>query len=102
MVRKVKWSRSAQVDLREILEYITEAAPLNAFRLSEKIRQASETLDTMPDRGRIIPEFKDTSQREIFISKYRIMYQVLPEQVIITAVIHMSRDLQNIFPSATD
>ena len=98
MVRKVRWSRSAQLDLNELFEYISESAPLNAFRLADKIRKASETLDQFAERGRVIPEFEDHSQREIFVSRYRIMYKVLPQEIIITAVIHMSRDLQNIFP----
>ena len=102
MVRKVRWSRSAQVDLREIFEYISESTPLNAYRLAEKIRFAAETLDTMSERGRVIPEFEDRSLREIFVSKYRIMYKVLEQEIIIAAVVHMSRELRNIFPSTND
>jgi toxin ParE1/3/4 len=98
MVRKVRWSRSAQIDLQELFEYISESAPLNAYRLADKIRKTSDTLDLLSERGRVIPEFADQSLREIFVSRYRIMYQVLPKEIIITAVIHMSRDLQNIFP----
>ncbi|MFI5263710.1 MAG: type II toxin-antitoxin system RelE/ParE family toxin [Candidatus Kapaibacterium sp.] len=98
MVRKVRWSRSALVDLQNLFEYITESSPLNAFRLADRIRKASESLNSFPERGRIIPEFEDPTLREIFISQYRLMYQVLQKEIIITAVIHMSRDLQNLFP----
>lgn len=102
MVRKVRWSRSAQIDLREIFEYISESAPINAYRLSEKIRTAAETLETMPERGRVIPEFEERSLREIFVSKYRIMYKVLEKEIIIAAVVHMSRDLRKSIASAND
>ena len=81
---------------------ISESAPLNAYRIAGKIRSKSETLDTMPERGRVIPEFSDPSQREIFVSRYSVMYQILPKEIIITAVIHMSRSLQNIFPPQED
>jgi toxin ParE1/3/4 len=97
MVRKVRWSRSAQIELRKIFEYISESAPHNAYRLAEKIRAAAETLDILSERGRVIPEFEDRSLREIFVSKYRIMYKVLDKEIIITAVVHMSRDLRNSF-----
>lgn len=102
MVREVRWSRSAKFDLNDILEYISAQAPLNAFRLSKRIREASQTLDTLPERGRVIPELNDSSLREIFISRYRIMYRVMPNEIIIIAVIHMSRDLQNLFPVKED
>ena len=102
MVRKVRWSRSAKFDLNDLLEYISVSAPLNAYRLAGRIRQASETLDSLPERGRIIPEFNNTLLREIFVSRYRIMYEIKSHEIVIIAVVHMSRDLQNVFPSKED
>ena len=102
MVRKVRWSRSAKLDLNDLLEFISDSAPLNAFRLAIRIREASETLDSLPEHGRIIPEFNDKSLREIFVSRYRIMYEIQVAEIIIIAVVHMSRDLQNIFLSKED
>jgi plasmid stabilization system protein ParE len=102
MVRIVRWSRSALIDLSGILEFISNDAPLAAFRLAAKIRSASETLSTFPERGRIVPEFHDPTLREIFVSRFRILYEIQTEEVIIAAVIHMSRDLQKIFSVVED
>src|SRR5690349_21404546 len=66
MVRKVRWSRSALLDLQNLFEYISESAPMNALRLAGRIHNASESLDEFPERGRVIPEFEDPSLREIF------------------------------------
>ncbi len=98
MVRKVRWSRAAQNHLREILDFISEDAPINAFRLAERIRKSSESLSTLSHRGRIIPDFGNSSLREIFVNKYRVMYEVKASEIIIIAIVHMSRDLQNVFP----
>jgi len=102
MVRKVKWSRSAKTDLQQILEFISRDAPLTAYRIATRIYESSEALSAMPDRGRVIPEFNDQTLREIFVSRYRIMYKVLNGEVLIIAVIHMSRDLQNTLSASED
>ena len=99
MVRRVRWSRAAQLDLEELFEFIAGSAPVNASRLATRIKKASETLDILSERGRIVPEFHDDALREIFVSRYRIMYRLSEKEVIIAAVIHMSRDLQSIFHS---
>lgn len=88
--------------LNELLEFISNSAPLNAFRLAGRIREASEKLNLLPERGRIIPEFNDRSLREIFVSRYRIMYEIKSKEIVVIAVVHMSRDLQNVFPSEED
>jgi plasmid stabilization system protein ParE len=98
MVRKVRWSRAAQNHLREILEFISEDAPINASRLAERIKESSESLSALSQRGRIIPDFGDPTLREIFVNKYRIMYEVKASEIVIIAIVHMSRDLQNVFP----
>ena len=102
MVRTVRWSVSAKYDLQDLLEFISESAPINAFRIAKRIRESTESLNVFPERGRIIPEFNDATLHEIFISRYRIMYEIKNEEVIIIAIVHMSRDLQNVFSPKED
>jgi toxin ParE1/3/4 len=96
MVREVKWTRSAKSELEQLLEFIGESAPATAFRLAGKIRNASESLAENAERGRIVPELEAYFLREIFVNKYRLMYEAKAIEII--PLVHMSRDLRNVFP----
>ena len=43
--------------------------------------------------GRIVIEADDEAIRELIYQKYRIMYRVENERILILAIIHGSRDL---------
>jgi toxin ParE1/3/4 len=98
MVRKVKWTRSAKSELEQLLEFIGESAPATAYRLADKIHRAADSLTEDAERGRIVPELEAYFLREIFVNKYRLMYEVKPTEIEIIAIVHMSRDLRNVFP----
>jgi len=40
-----------------------------------------------------VPELNDPSVREIFVSRYRLIYQVTADSVAVIAFIHGARDL---------
>jgi toxin ParE1/3/4 len=54
-----------------------------------QIKRISE----FPELGRIVPEIEVESIREIFIYSYRLIYQVLENNILIVAVIHGKRIL---------
>lgn len=54
----------------------------------------AETIPRHPDLGRIVPEIQTTDYRERFVHKYRIIYRVESERILIAAVIHGSRQLE--------
>jgi plasmid stabilization system protein ParE len=54
----------------------------------------AETIPRHPDLGRIVPEIQNPDYRERFIHKYRIIYRVESERILIAAVIHGSRQLE--------
>jgi plasmid stabilization system protein ParE len=41
--------------------------------------------------GREVPETRDPNIRERFVHKYRVIYKLEPQRVLIAAVIHGSR-----------
>jgi hypothetical protein len=45
------------------------------------------------DRGRVVPEFDDTSIRELFVRSYRLIYQVRVHTVYIIGFVHGARNL---------
>ncbi len=60
------------------------AAELVSERIVARVRQ----LELFPELGRRVPEFEDADIREIIERPYRIIYEVLEEEVVILAVRH--------------
>ena len=56
--------------------------------------QAAESLAVFSERGRVVPETRDESIREIFVYRYRLMYRTTTDQVQILAVLHGAMDYE--------
>jgi plasmid stabilization system protein ParE len=41
--------------------------------------------------GREVPELGDSNIRERFVHKYRVIYRIEPERILVAAIIHGSR-----------
>jgi len=93
MARKVKWTKIAWRDLESIAGYIARDSPYYAAAFIREVREASRTLVSMAERGRVVPEFDHQDIRELFVRSYRMMYQVTKTIVYIIGFIHGSRDL---------
>jgi len=82
------------VDLRNVGQYIRQDSPENARRFLKKLRDAAATLGNFPEKLPIVPEL-GLPYRERLIGRYRIIYRVQDDQVIVLAVEHSGRDLLN-------
>jgi hypothetical protein len=51
----------------------------------------------MPERGSIVPELDNDMIREIFIRKYRLIYEIEKKEVHILGLIHGARDLMSLW-----
>jgi len=94
MTRRVSWSRGALQDLENIAEYIAADSPTYAANVVKKITTASRMLAQFPRSGRKVPEFDDDTVRELLVYSYRLIYRLTAEGILIAAVIHGSRNLQ--------
>jgi toxin ParE1/3/4 len=92
MVREIIWTITAYKDLQNIVEFIAEDSPYYAMSFYEDVMNKAQTLKEFPLRGRIVPETDDLNRREIFIHRYRIIYKIQNENVIISTIIHGARD----------
>lgn len=77
---KVILSLRAIQDLSEVVRYISTDNPQAAARFGHALIDASLSLQTFPERGRIVPEFADGITREIVYGSYRIIYRANHEQ----------------------
>ncbi len=61
----------------------------------EQVQEAARGLDELANRGRIVPEYKDENIKEVFVQRYRLIYQILDKQVTILTFIHGAGLLNN-------
>jgi len=62
--------------------------------LLEEVLDAAESLSTLSERGRLVPELDDAVTREIFVRDFRLMYEVSSAHVLIVAVVYGARDFE--------
>jgi toxin ParE1/3/4 len=90
--RQVVWTRAALDCLDEILETIATDAPGAAMRVLGVFDNTAESLSDLATRGRIVPELEDSAIREVFVYRYRLIYQVSSDDVRVLAVIPAPMD----------
>jgi len=93
---EVKWSPEAIEDIESIAEFIARDSEYYARAVVTEILSVSRNVHEFPLIGRVVPEIGDERIRERFIYSYRLVYRVEPEQILIVAVIHGKRLLENI------
>lgn len=93
MAREISWTEAAWSDLEQAAGYISQGSPAYAAALVRETLAAARTLDRFAERGRYEPEVQDVSIRELFVSSYRLIYQVRPTGIYIVAMVHGARDL---------
>ncbi len=92
---KIKISRQAQKDMRQIYDFVSKESLQNAEMLFEKIILKIDTLSSFPERGKIVKEFSDPAIREINVYKFRIIYKISPRMLRIITIHHSSRLIIN-------
>lgn len=96
---EVVWAEVAIQDLERIVDFIEPEAPMAAQRLFDRIAEQSTTLETLPFRGRVVPElarYEISVYRELLIPPYRLMYRIDGNRVLVVAVFDGRRDLEGI------
>ncbi len=93
MAWRVGWTEAALDDLSATAEYIARDSLRYASTFTRSAFAASDTLTEFANRGRVVPEFSDSSIREIFVGGHRMIYQVTAEMVSILGLVHGARNL---------
>ena len=102
MAHELVWSPEALEDVEQIAIYIARDSEWYAQAVVARILAAAETLSELPSRGRIVPEVRRESLREIFVYSYRLIYEVQGDIVTIVAVAHGHRLLDPILGRMPD
>lgn len=95
----VAWAVTARGDLDEIIGYILAKDPINALKVLDKIEDMANTLDHLPQRGRLISELKFhgvTTYRELLIGPWRLMYRIDGKTVWVVSLLDGRRQLDDL------
>jgi toxin ParE1/3/4 len=96
---RVLWTETAVRDLESLIGYIAADAPMNAEKVLTRLRSKAESLETAPERGRVVPELLRRGMpvwRELIYRPYRLMYRIDGRTVYVLAVLDSRRDLEDV------
>lgn len=97
MDKKIIWTNEVYEDIESTAEYILKDSPFYASAFVEEVLLVGKSLKQLPERGRQVPEVNDNDVREVFVKKYRLIYKIKEDRVIILALIHGARDLATLW-----
>lgn len=95
---ELAWTLRAADDLEAAFRYLARESEGYAAAFVAGVVEAVEQLRMFPRKGRIVPEYGREDIREIFFQKYRIIYRLHHDRVIIGAIVHGARDLLRTYP----
>jgi len=95
MDRKVAWSPEAIEDVESIAAYIGRDSEFYARAVSTRIVEMTREIGSLPWAGRVVPELSDEKIRARFVYTYRIVYRIKEDHILIVAVIHGKRLIEN-------
>jgi len=93
---KIVWTQLAIDDLKSIHDYISRESRVYANRMIEKLIARVQQLEYFPASGKIVPEFRQKSIRELIEGNYRIVYKIHSDHIGIVRVHHASRLLKKV------
>jgi plasmid stabilization system protein ParE len=62
-----------------------------AERLLIQALEAASSLDVFSERGRVVPELDQPNVRQLLVHRYRLIYEVTPDEVQVLAFVHGAR-----------
>jgi toxin ParE1/3/4 len=83
---RLRWTRRAIDDLREIRAYIARDDPAAGARWVQRLRQRARLAARAPRAGRIVPELEREDVREVFVRSYRIVYELTADELRVLTV----------------
>ena len=95
---RLTWSSRAESDLEAIGDYLAADDPVAAERWVNKLLATARAAADVPMAGRVVPEIRLASVREVFLRTYRVVYRVREDHVVVLTIFEGHR----LFPSDVD
>lgn len=92
----VVWEAKARTEVGDIFSYLFDLSPVLADNWIDELNKKINLLMTFPEMGRIVPDYEISFIREVFVRRYRLIYQFQEETIRILAVRPMGQPLGRI------
>ncbi len=93
---EIIWSPRSLKDINEIAEYISKDSLQYADEQVKQFFISAKVLEKHPLFGRMVPELRIFSIRQVLSGHYRLIYQIVSrDSIAIITVHHQSRLLKN-------
>ncbi|MCC6489729.1 MAG: type II toxin-antitoxin system RelE/ParE family toxin [Candidatus Hydrogenedentes bacterium] len=79
--------------LDEAVAYVAHDSEDAATRLLTLSIETAASLKSLSERGHVVPEIALRNVRELFVGRYRLIYETTPDEILVLAFIHGARDL---------
>ena len=100
MIHSVRMTSGAWRDLEEIYQWIAENdSQENADYVLDRLTETADSIATLPSRGsrpKELPPRMGSEYRQVFFKPYRVIYQVLPNEVVTHLIADGRRNLQSL------
>lgn len=93
MARRIVWTETAWQEVECAASFIARDSARYAAALVDEARSAARSLRKFPERGRAVPELREERLREVFVKRYRLIYQIEESRIVILAFVHGARRL---------
>jgi len=96
---EVVWTKIANADLTAIIQYILSDNPAAAKASLQRIKVKVSNLDSLPERGRIVPELRQQGilqYRELVVPPWRIIYRISDNFVYVLAVFDSRQNIEDV------
>ena len=80
---EVTWSARSLKDINEIAEYISKDSFQYAEQQVLQFFSKAKLLEKQPMIGRMVPELKIFSIRQILCGHYRIIYEIINQRLVV-------------------
>ena len=100
MAFRVLLVEDAERDIEDIHSYIAlDDSPERADRVLDALEELCNSPAELPARGNVPKELRDlgiTQYREVHHAPYRVIYQILGDEVVIHCVLDGRRDMESL------
>lgn len=97
---RVQLAEDAEQDLIDIYRYVAiHDSVEKATYLLDRLESLCSRLAGLPKRGHVLPELARvgvTAYREVYFKPYRVIYEVIGQDVFIHCVLDGRRDMQSL------
>ena len=100
MTYRVSITSAAWRDLEEIYTWIAEHdSPDNAGYVLDRLNETAQSIAALPHRGSRpdeLPRGTEGEFRQVFFKPYRVVYEILRDEVVIYLIADVRRNLQSL------